>query len=113
MRFIKTESERVWIIEPEIHGDKRGYLFESYRQDLFSEQGLNLEFTRGYDLKLDGEIELGNNGYLILVYEGKAEVKADGIKIEIDNINKQMVYVDAGVKVSFCGSGRLCIKTPR
>lgn len=31
MRFIKTESERVWIIEPEIHGDKRGYLFESYR----------------------------------------------------------------------------------
>lgn len=110
MRFIKTESDKVWIIEPEIHGDKRGYLFESHRKDLFEEAGLNLEFTREYDLKLDGEIELGDKGFLVSVYEGNAEVQADGLKIEIDSIKKQMVYVDAGVDVRVCGNGRLNVR---
>jgi len=69
MRFIKTESDNVWIIEPEIHRDTRVYLFEAYRKDSFEEAGLNLEFTREFDLKLDGEIELRDKGCLISVYE--------------------------------------------
>lgn len=111
MRFIKTESEKVWIIEPEIHGDKRGYLFESYRKDSFEEAGLYLEFTREFDLKLDGEIELGDKGYLIGVFEGKATVEADELKIQIDDVKKQMVYVDAGVKVSVSGNAMLSIRS--
>ena len=113
MRFIKIESDKVWIIEPEIHGDKRGYLFEAYRKDSFEEAGLSLEFTREYDLKLVGEFVLGNAGYLISVYEGKADIKADGLKIQIDDVKKRMLYVDAGAETKVCGSGQLCIKTPR
>lgn len=65
MRFIKTESYKVWIIEPEIHGDKRGYLFEPYRKDLFAAQGLKLEFTREFDLKLCVKWNLG---MLVILY---------------------------------------------
>lgn len=33
MKFIRTEIPDVIIIEPVIHGDSRGYFFESFRQD--------------------------------------------------------------------------------
>lgn len=74
---------------------------------MFAKERQDLEFTREYDLKLDGEIELGEDGYLISVYEGKAEVKVDGLEIEVDDVKKQMFYVDAGIDLIVCGRGLL------
>ena len=36
MKFIKTEIEGVWLIEPVRHGDSRGYFSETYRRDEFT-----------------------------------------------------------------------------
>jgi len=33
MKFIKTDIEDVVIIEPKVHGDRRGYFIETYRAD--------------------------------------------------------------------------------
>jgi dTDP-4-dehydrorhamnose 3,5-epimerase len=38
MKFIKGELEGLYIIEPTIYTDDRGYFYESYRKDLFKEK---------------------------------------------------------------------------
>ncbi len=35
MNFIKTRIKDIWIIEPNIFADERGYFMESYKHDLF------------------------------------------------------------------------------
>ncbi len=37
MEYIKTEIEGVWIIEPRVFNDQRGYFFESYKQAEFDD----------------------------------------------------------------------------
>lgn len=46
MNFIKTEIDDVYIIEPKIFEDSRGYFFESYSKKIFSEFGLNYDFIQ-------------------------------------------------------------------
>jgi dTDP-4-dehydrorhamnose 3,5-epimerase len=36
MNFIETEIKGVWIIEPKIWGDSRGYFIETFKQELFN-----------------------------------------------------------------------------
>jgi dTDP-4-dehydrorhamnose 3,5-epimerase len=38
MKFIPGDIEGLWIIEPTIHGDHRGYFFEGFRADVFMEK---------------------------------------------------------------------------
>jgi dTDP-4-dehydrorhamnose 3,5-epimerase len=38
MKYIQGDIDGLWILEPTIHGDDRGYFFESFRQDVFSEK---------------------------------------------------------------------------
>lgn len=38
MPFIKTDFPDLMIFEPEVHGDDRGYFFESYNQKIFSQE---------------------------------------------------------------------------
>ena len=33
MEFIAQSIPDVWVIEPKVHGDKRGYFAETFRQD--------------------------------------------------------------------------------
>ena len=47
MPFMQTEMPGVFIIEPRVFGDKRGYFFESYNEKLFiSETGLDIRFVQ-------------------------------------------------------------------
>lgn len=46
MDFIKTEIEGVYIIEPKVFGDNRGYFFESYNEKEFKENGLDYTFVQ-------------------------------------------------------------------
>jgi len=47
MNFIEQEIKGVWIIEPKIYGDKRGYFCETYKQEVFdSHVGRHLEFVQ-------------------------------------------------------------------
>lgn len=44
--FIKTEIEGVYIIEPKVFGDNRGYFMETYNKSDFEKAGLNYNFVQ-------------------------------------------------------------------
>lgn len=46
MKFIKSELEGVYIIEPHIFEDDRGYFFESYSKKYFENAGLYYNFVQ-------------------------------------------------------------------
>lgn len=46
MDFIKTELDGVYIIEPKVFGDHRGFFMESYSKRTFEEAGLFYDFVQ-------------------------------------------------------------------
>lgn len=46
MNIIETGFEGLYEIEPVVHGDARGYFFESFRKDKLAEVGINLDFVQ-------------------------------------------------------------------
>ena len=44
--FIETEIEGVYIIEPKVYGDNRGYFMETYKESDFIQAGLNYKFIQ-------------------------------------------------------------------
>lgn len=45
-KFTKTKIEGVYIIEPKVFGDNRGYFMETYNYEDFKEAGLNMVFVQ-------------------------------------------------------------------
>ena len=45
-KFIKTSIEGVFIIEPTVFGDERGYFMETYHANEFKEAGLDMAFVQ-------------------------------------------------------------------
>ena len=45
-KFTKTEIEGVYIIEPQVFGDNRGYFFETYKKSEFDNAGLVYDFIQ-------------------------------------------------------------------
>lgn len=46
MNLIKTEIDGLYILEPTIHGDSRGWFYEHYSQKTLAEFGINTVFTQ-------------------------------------------------------------------
>ncbi|MGN6297550.1 MAG: dTDP-4-dehydrorhamnose 3,5-epimerase [Ginsengibacter sp.] len=46
MSFIKTEFPGLSVFEPKVFEDHRGYFFESYNKNIFSEEGLDISFVQ-------------------------------------------------------------------
>lgn len=46
MKFIPTSIPDVLLIEPDVHGDTRGFFMETYREDLFQEAGIPTDFVQ-------------------------------------------------------------------
>ena len=44
--FIKTEIEGVWIIEPTVFGDERGYFMETFQAQEFAAVGIDRPFVQ-------------------------------------------------------------------
>lgn len=45
-KFINTEIDGMYIIEPTVYGDNRGYFMETYNYEEFKEAGLNMIFVQ-------------------------------------------------------------------
>ncbi|MDQ5983652.1 MAG: dTDP-4-dehydrorhamnose 3,5-epimerase [Eubacteriales bacterium SKADARSKE-1] len=45
-KFIKTEIEGLFVIEPTVFGDNRGYFMETYNYNDFKEAGLDVQFVQ-------------------------------------------------------------------
>jgi dTDP-4-dehydrorhamnose 3,5-epimerase len=46
MPFIKTDFPGLLIFEPKIFGDHRGYFYESYNENTFVAEGINIKFVQ-------------------------------------------------------------------
>lgn len=46
MRLIKTPLDGCLVIEPRVHGDARGFFYESFNANRFAEAGLDLRFVQ-------------------------------------------------------------------
>ncbi|MCR5570091.1 MAG: dTDP-4-dehydrorhamnose 3,5-epimerase [Paludibacteraceae bacterium] len=52
MEFIEQKIKGVWVIEPKVFGDARGYFFESFRQEEFDRHiGHHVEFIQDNESK--------------------------------------------------------------
>jgi len=43
---LQTKLDGVVLLEPEVHGDARGFMVETYRRDSWAEQGVDVEFVQ-------------------------------------------------------------------
>ncbi len=46
MQFTQTKLKDVWLIQPQVYNDKRGFFMESYSKKDFTEHGINTEFIQ-------------------------------------------------------------------
>ncbi|MBC7880601.1 MAG: dTDP-4-dehydrorhamnose 3,5-epimerase [Anaerolineae bacterium] len=46
MKRVETSLPGVWIVEPKIFGDARGYFFESYQREKFAQLGITADFVQ-------------------------------------------------------------------
>ncbi len=46
MQFEKTSLNNVWLIKPRIFEDDRGHFLESFRKEIFKEQGVEYDFVQ-------------------------------------------------------------------
>ncbi len=49
--FNKTDIEGVYIIDPQVFGDNRGYFYETYQKDIFDAAGLKYDFVQANESK--------------------------------------------------------------
>lgn len=45
-RRLPSELEGVVLLEPQVHGDERGFMVETYRRDAWAELGVEVEFVQ-------------------------------------------------------------------
>lgn len=76
--FIETSINGVYIIEPTVFGDNRGYFMESYSKRDFEEAGLNMNFVQDNESKSKKGVLRGlhfqtkhTQGKLVRVVEGE------------------------------------------
>ncbi len=43
---LETKLEGVVLLEPQVHGDERGFMVESYRRDTWGELGVDIDFVQ-------------------------------------------------------------------
>jgi dTDP-4-dehydrorhamnose 3,5-epimerase len=46
MKLIKTDIQDLLVIEPDVHGDYRGWFSESYNQEVFKKNGVDIIFVQ-------------------------------------------------------------------
>ena len=46
MRFIEGKLKDLWVIEPDVHEDSRGFFMETWSKKEFEEHGLNYDFVQ-------------------------------------------------------------------
>ena len=51
MTFTETKIKGVWIIDPTVHSDTRGYFMESYKQSAFEEHIGKINFIQDNESK--------------------------------------------------------------
>ena len=121
MEFIKTEIDGVWIIEPKVFNDDRGYFFESFKQAEFDKNvGYHVDFIQDNESKSSYGVLRGlryqegdtAQAKLVRVIKGKVvDVAVDlrkssptfgkYVMVELSDENKRQFFVPRGFAHGF------------
>ncbi len=109
--FIETDIKDVYIIEPKVFGDNRGYFEETYQYENFKEAGLDMIFVQDNESKSKKGVLRGlhfqtqySQGKLVRVLQGEVfDVAVDLRKnsetygkwtgVTLTSENKKMFYI--------------------
>ncbi len=119
IKVIKAPIEGLYIIEPAVHGDSRGYFMETYNKRDMEEAGLNLNFVQdNQSMSVKGVLrglhfqKQFPQGKLVRVIKGKVfDVAVDLRKnsktygkwygVELTEDNKKQFYISEGFAHGF------------
>ena len=120
MKFIKTEISDVYIIEPSVFGDNRGYFLESFNLEKFEENVYPIKFVQDNESKSSKGVLRGlhfqkppfNQAKLVRCIEGRVmDVAVDirkgsptygkHVAIELTGENKRQLFVPRGFAHGF------------
>ena len=118
-KFINTKIEDLYIIEPTVFGDNRGYFMETYNYDDFKEAGLDMVFVQDNESKSKKGVLRGlhfqreySQGKLVRVLSGEVfDVAVDLRKasdtygkwfgVMLSGENKKQFYIPEGFAHGF------------
>ena len=121
MEFIPQSISDVWVIEPKIHGDERGYFVETFRQDKFEDAlGYKVNFIQDNESKSSKGVLRGLHfqlaphaqSKLVRVIEGAVlDVAVDirkgspsfgqHVAVELSDDNKKQLFIPRGFAHGF------------
>lgn len=120
MKVIKTGIPGLLIIEPKIHGDSRGYFFESWQQSDYGNAGIDANFIQDNESKsvfgvvrgLHFQLEPWSQAKLVRVIEGCVYDVALDLRrgsptfgkwfgLEIDGESKRQLFIPRGFAHGF------------
>lgn len=121
MKFTRTKIEDVVIIDPQVHGDERGYFIETFRQDKFEDfLGFKVHFCQDNESKSSRGVlrglhyQLGTSAQskLVRVIKGRVlDVAVDirkgspsfgeYVAVELSEENKKQLFVPRGFAHGF------------
>ena len=120
MKFIKTEISDVYIIEPSVFGDNRGYFLESFNLEKFEENVYPIKFVQDNESKSSKGVLRGLHfqkppfaqAKLVRCIEGKvldvvvdirknSKTYGQHIAVELSGENKKQVFIPKGFAHGF------------
>lgn len=121
MNYIKTSIEGVWIIEPKVFNDQRGYFFEAWKQTDFDEHiGRHVDFIQDNESKSSYGVLRGlhyqkgewSQAKLVRVIKGRVlDVAVDirkssptfgqHVAVELSDENKRQFFIPRGFAHGF------------
>jgi len=120
VKRIETNLPGVCIIEPDVHGDDRGFFMESYNKRDFARLGINCTFVqdnhsrsqrtviRGLHYQLDQpqaklvRVMLGKVYDVAVDVRRRSETFGQWTAVTLSAENKQMLFVPEGFAHGFC-----------
>src|SRR5471030_1072313 len=117
--FNKTKIDGVYIIEPKVFGDERGYFMEIYNKEQFSEAGLSMIFVQDNESKSSKGVLRGlhfqkkhSQGKLVRVTKGEVFDVAVDLRggsptyrqlegVILSDENKKQFYIPKGFAHGF------------
>lgn len=120
MKRIDTELEGVWIFEPKVFGDARGFFMETWNRARYAEAGLDVTFVQDNVSRSSRGVLRGLHyqhpnaqGKLVQVLEGEVvDVAVDirvgsptfgqSVTVNLSDQNFRQLYVPPGFAHGFC-----------
>lgn len=120
MEYIKTDIEGVWIIEPKVFNDARGYFFEAWKKEEFEQYVGKVDFVQDNESKSSYGVLRGlhyqkaeySQAKLVRVIKGKVlDVAVDirkqsptfgkHVMVELSESNKRQLFIPRGFAHGF------------